>query len=284
MKKLAIILIIVIAITNLTACSDTVGQTMTSDTVSDNTEIYIQERNGISMEVGQSLSGYVKVYSDRDLSLEDLLFVSSDETVATFTPTEIIGSSTVEYMVLAVSSGTATFTVATKDGLTVSNSVTVTVNDASAITTTTAETPVQTTTEATTISATTTKVNTTTKATTTETKTTEKTDKKHTSSEPDDEYVSSQGTIQIVKMTSFVYNNNIASLTIQGKPNTEYRISVYYSSGASTADGLENKSSDSDGYVTWEWKVGGKTKEGNHRIVVSDGYDSLTLYFETAKQ
>lgn len=321
MKKLAIILIIVMAITNLTACSETVGQTMTSDTVSDNTEIYIQERSGISMEVGQSLSGYVKVYSDRDLSLDDLLFVSSDETVATFTPTEIIGSSTVEYMVLAFSSGTATFTVATKDGLIVSNSVTVTVNDASVITTTTAETTAQTTTEATTTPAATTEVTTTTeatttpatatevttiteatttpvtttkvttttkattaKATTTETKTTEKTDKKHTSSESDDEYVSSRGTICLVEMTSFVYNNNMASLTIQGKPDTEYFISVYYSSGASEAKGLERKTSDSNGYVTWEWKVGAKTKEGSHRIVITGGSDSLTVYFTTEKE
>ena len=37
-------------------------------------------------------------------------------------------------------------------------------------------------------------------------------------------------------------------------------IAVYYSTKKSSAQGLEKKLSDENGYVTWVWKVGGSTK------------------------
>jgi hypothetical protein len=60
----------------------------------------------------------------------------------------------------------------------------------------------------------------------------------------------------------------MATIKIQGKPNTQYSITVYYSTSKSTAEGLEKKISDSNGYVTWTWKIGAKTKPGEHRIVI----------------
>ncbi|MGI5999150.1 MAG: hypothetical protein ACOX89_10880 [Lutispora sp.] len=65
--------------------------------------------------------------------------------------------------------------------------------------------------------------------------------------------------------------NETATLTIKGAPNTEYSIAVYYSTTVSKAEGLENKVSDSSGIVSWTWKIGGKTKHGNHRIVIRGG-------------
>jgi hypothetical protein len=66
--------------------------------------------------------------------------------------------------------------------------------------------------------------------------------------------------IRLISLTSPVSRNETATLEIKGEPNTEYAITVYYSSGPSSAAGLESKYSDGEGYVSWSWRVGGKTK------------------------
>ena len=68
--------------------------------------------------------------------------------------------------------------------------------------------------------------------------------------------------IDIISYTNQVEAGSIAFVEIKGKPSTEYRISVYYSTRASKAQGLENKMSDANGYVRWEWKVGPNTNPG----------------------
>jgi hypothetical protein len=62
---------------------------------------------------------------------------------------------------------------------------------------------------------------------------------------------------------------DVATLTIQGEPDTQYEIEVYYSSGRSKAEGLEPKTSDADGKVSWSWKVGTKTAPGTYKIIIS---------------
>lgn len=76
-----------------------------------------------------------------------------------------------------------------------------------------------------------------------------------------------------------ISRNETGTVKIKGKPNTEYSITVYYKSGASTAKGLETKTSNSEGYVSWTWKVGGRTSLGTFRIVVSGGGDKETVNF-----
>ena len=71
----------------------------------------------------------------------------------------------------------------------------------------------------------------------------------------------------------------MVSVGINGKPNTEYDINVYYSSGVSSAQGLENKTSDENGYVSWSWKVGTNTKPGDYYLDIIDGGETLTIYF-----
>ncbi len=89
--------------------------------------------------------------------------------------------------------------------------------------------------------------------------------------------------LKLVSVTSPVSRNEYATLTAKGKPNTEYTISVYYSTSASTAAGLEKKTSDADGNVSWTWKVGGKTNAGSHRIVVSGGNERIETAFTTTE-
>lgn len=85
--------------------------------------------------------------------------------------------------------------------------------------------------------------------------------------------------LSIIQQPNTVNRNELTTVSIKGVPNTKYTISVYYSSGASKADGLESKTSDSNGNVSWTWKVGGKTKAGTYRIVIEGGGQETTLYF-----
>lgn len=72
-----------------------------------------------------------------------------------------------------------------------------------------------------------------------------------------------------------VSKGSTASISIKGKPNTQYSIAVHYSSGVSKASGLESKMSDANGKATWSWKVGAKTKSGTYDVVISDGTDEI---------
>ena len=91
----------------------------------------------------------------------------------------------------------------------------------------------------------------------------------------------------IVSVTSPVARNSIAELVFKGEPNTEYCMSVQYSSGWSIAEGLGKRKSDKDGFAVWTWKVGGKTKPGWHEIrIESLDYKHVVVEgkFETIKE
>lgn len=64
-----------------------------------------------------------------------------------------------------------------------------------------------------------------------------------------------------------------AFMEIKGQPGATYYIKVYYSSGASTAKGLEAKTAPASGVVRWEWKVGPSTDPGTYGITVYDSTD-----------
>lgn len=85
--------------------------------------------------------------------------------------------------------------------------------------------------------------------------------------------------IELVSMTNPLLRNDDATISIKGKPNTEYSIAVYYQSGKSKAKGLENKVSNSSGVVSWTWHVGGKTQSGKKGIVINGGGQTLKLAF-----
>jgi hypothetical protein len=80
-----------------------------------------------------------------------------------------------------------------------------------------------------------------------------------------------QPEITITKQPGTVSAGSNASISIQGSPNTSYSITVVYSSGTSTAAGLEPKTSNASGNVSWTWKVGTRTKAGSYSITISGG-------------
>ena len=91
------------------------------------------------------------------------------------------------------------------------------------------------------------------------------------------EEVNKNAGLVILSYPSTVSRNEIVTLEAQGKPNTIYTIEVYYKE-LSNANGLGSKTSDSNGYVSWTWKIGGRTSFGTFSIVVYGGDESITLY------
>lgn len=88
--------------------------------------------------------------------------------------------------------------------------------------------------------------------------------------------------IQFISYPTTVRRNEEVHVKIKGRPRTMYSITVYYPSGPSTASGLYDKMSDENGYVIWHWKIGGRTSQGTHEIVVEgDGKSkSKSFYVE----
>ncbi len=89
----------------------------------------------------------------------------------------------------------------------------------------------------------------------------------------------SGGDITVVASPGTIVRGNEATVTIKGAPNTEYDITVKYSSGPSSAKGLENKVSDANGNVSWTWKVAKNTKVGTYTITVEGGGKEITINF-----
>lgn len=86
--------------------------------------------------------------------------------------------------------------------------------------------------------------------------------------------------IKLISLTTPVKRGETAEISIKGKPNTEYAISVFYGSGPSKAAGLEKKTSNSSGEVVWAWKVGGSTKSDEYIIKISGGDQKFETKFK----
>lgn len=86
--------------------------------------------------------------------------------------------------------------------------------------------------------------------------------------------------INLLSLTTPVSRGSNATVSIKGLPNTTYDIDVIYSSGASKASGLEDKTSDSEGNVSWTFKVSSNVKTGTYDVKITDGKDSVSYSLE----
>jgi len=75
--------------------------------------------------------------------------------------------------------------------------------------------------------------------------------------------------LELVAMTSPVPRSTTASLTIQTAAAAGCVIQVRYRSGPSRAGGLEPKTADSNGRITWSWRVGSQTALGEWPVEVA---------------
>ena len=86
--------------------------------------------------------------------------------------------------------------------------------------------------------------------------------------------------INLIGLTTPVNRGSDVTVRIKGEPNTTYDIDVIYSSGASKATGLEDKTSDSEGNVSWTFKVSSNVKPGTYEVKITDGKNSVTYSLE----
>jgi hypothetical protein len=97
----------------------------------------------------------------------------------------------------------------------------------------------------------------------------------------DEEYTAE---CRIISVSISVSPGDEATVKAHGKPCTEYSIEVVYSSGPSTAAGLENKVSDKEGYIEWSWTVGSNVKPGIYKIKVKgESGEFATAIFEVTE-
>ncbi len=94
--------------------------------------------------------------------------------------------------------------------------------------------------------------------------------------EPESEITVNINSLSLISITSPISLGNTASVKIQGRPDTVYNIAVHYSSGISSASGLEDKTSDSSGYIEWSWKIGNRTKTGTYKVDIKGGDETFT--------
>ena len=91
---------------------------------------------------------------------------------------------------------------------------------------------------------------------------------------------STTNNISLVSMASTISHGSDVTISIIGLPNTTYDIDVIYSSGESKATGLEDKTSDGEGNVSWTFKVSSSVKPGTYEVKISDGENSASYSLE----
>ncbi len=85
--------------------------------------------------------------------------------------------------------------------------------------------------------------------------------------------------VKLISVKSPVSPGNAASITIKTAPSAECTITVTYKSGPSQAQGLDPKTADNEGIVSWAWIVGTRTTPGEWpiRVTCSAGSEQSTL-------
>ncbi len=88
-----------------------------------------------------------------------------------------------------------------------------------------------------------------------------------------------QLSVERIAVITPVNPGNAASITIRTAPSAACTITVNYKSGPSHAQGLDPKTADKDGIVSWAWIVGTNTTPGEWpiRVNCSAGSKESTL-------
>jgi competence protein ComEC len=83
--------------------------------------------------------------------------------------------------------------------------------------------------------------------------------------------------LNILSITSPVAPGNTATLMAKTLPGAICEIKVFTRSGVSQAQGLEPKTAGADGIVSWTWRVGSSTAEGEFDIEVIAAHGAQTI-------
>jgi hypothetical protein len=87
--------------------------------------------------------------------------------------------------------------------------------------------------------------------------------------------------VKLTKRTTSVARNARASVTIKTTKGAECGIDVQYKSGSSTAQGLEPKTANSKGAVTWKWLNDRNSTKGRVPIVITCTLGDLSGRLDT---
>ena len=200
--------------------------------------------DSVELNVGNTKTGYFRVDGTRDFTLDDIQFISSDDTVATFEYESTALTVYVYYTITGVSPGTAAIYSQTSDGVVKSDEIIVTVKGEK-------EEDVSST-QATINSKENSHFESSVNSNTTlsEIPSSENTASSELVTPPTSPNV-------ITGNTSYIFRRNEnATVSIEGTPDVEYTIKVKYPSGTiSTAEGLEKKTADSNGDISWMWHI-----------------------------
>jgi micrococcal nuclease len=99
----------------------------------------------------------------------------------------------------------------------------------------------------------------------------------HTSTKSGTSSAAASGGLKIVSSHLSVSDGDYASVTVETKPQARGTIEVDYKSGKSTARGLAPQNADSEGDITWKWKIGSSTSHGNWPVIVSAAGKTIRL-------
>ncbi len=91
-----------------------------------------------------------------------------------------------------------------------------------------------------------------------------------------------QLSVALISVTSPVSTGNAASIAVKTVPGAACTVTVTYKSGPSKAHGLDPKTADKDGIVSWAWIVGTRTTSGEWPIKVTCSAGSRQSTLETS--
>lgn len=75
--------------------------------------------------------------------------------------------------------------------------------------------------------------------------------------------------VALVQLSSPVAPFTDATIQVKTVPGTACAIAVLYKSGPSRAKGLDPRTADRSGFVSWRWRVGSNTTPGQWPVVVT---------------
>lgn len=87
------------------------------------------------------------------------------------------------------------------------------------------------------------------------------------------------GNIKLVRAVNSIRQGRSGTLTIQGQPGTVYNAAATYRIGDKLVTTVESKTSDADGYATWNWPVSSRTEPGTYPITISGGGKTLITQY-----
>lgn len=89
---------------------------------------------------------------------------------------------------------------------------------------------------------------------------------------------SNTSSLNVSKSELAVHPGDKATVSVKTKPHVQGTIEVDYSSGPSHSSGLEPKTSDSNGNISWTWTVGTRTKPGTYNVNINVNGQTITKY------